>query len=143
VNLEAHPILDGCENYGWGATFPSLVIRNLIGFRELEEAADGCPATGFLLAPTLPAALFETGKTYGITNLRCGDCRFDVRCTIQAGGRLAIHLTCHLPPAPLTITVRGEEGSVLAQAGGLAVTHELDFEAANGGTLRITWEKGG
>lgn len=142
VNLEAHPILDGCENYGWGATFPSLVIRNLIGFRELKETPNDRPATGFLLAPALPATLFEPGKTYGITNLRCGDCRFDVSYTVKAEGRLAVHLICRLPPAPATILVQDEGGDVLAQTDGLAATHELRFEAVNGGTLQVTWEKG-
>jgi len=49
----------GCENYGWGATLPALIVRNIIGFRE----AGGRDV--FLLAPALPRTACSPSHRYG------------------------------------------------------------------------------
>lgn len=137
VDLHGHPILNGCENYGWGATFPSLVIRNLIGFREdPTRTADPTQTSGFLLAPALPEAAFTPGKTYGIRNLRYRDCRIDVRYTVAAGGRLAVRLTA-TRDAGGPIRVLDQGGQSIAAAGGPGKTFVLDFPAANGAIYTV------
>jgi hypothetical protein len=55
----------GCENYGWGATLPALLIRNVVGFREGFDST----AKEFHLTPTFPAHMRVPGRVYGITNL--------------------------------------------------------------------------
>jgi hypothetical protein len=122
LNLDESIYRSGGENYGWGATFPTLVIRNLIGFREGEN--------GFVLAPSLPPTLFEIGKQYGITNLRWQDFRFDVSYEVLSGEKLRIRLTSQSPTA---VTITDENGNVIAQGSG-----QLTFEAANSGVHRVS-----
>jgi hypothetical protein len=79
----------GAENYGWGATLPTLVIRNVIGFRELADPA----AHAFILAPALPSQLAQPGKNYGITNLQFQGIRLDVNYQFLNGRNLEIAVT--------------------------------------------------
>ena len=71
----------GCENYGWGATLPFMIIRNIIGFREDDEG-------DFILAPALPSKLLERGGKYGIKNLKFGEAEIDVEYEILEGKKL-------------------------------------------------------
>lgn len=81
----------GCENYGWGATLPALILRNIIGFRE----AGGRDV--FLLAPALPRTACSPGHSYGgRATLRFRHARFEVTCTVMQDDRLDIELTCLL-----------------------------------------------
>jgi hypothetical protein len=89
--------LRGCsaEAYGWGATLPTLILRNIVGFREEGD--------GFTLQPALPASLRQPGRLYGVRNLNFRCCRFDVRMTVgedldvkievEGNGELAINQT--------------------------------------------------
>jgi hypothetical protein len=99
----------GGENYGWGATLPMLIIRNIIGFRETPGGA----TDKFLLAPCLPAGLGETleeksgavsaigasqagsaspSKAFGIKNLKFGGLLYDLDVARLGGDSLAITL---------------------------------------------------
>jgi hypothetical protein len=80
----------GCENYGWGATFPTLIIRNIIGFRETTDL----DKSSFNLAPALSNSMFEKDKTYGITNLNYRGMKFDVNYKILANEKIEIKVTC-------------------------------------------------
>jgi hypothetical protein len=71
----------GCENYGWGATFPTLLIRNLIGFREKTDLNKN----SFYLAPALSKLMFKKGKTYGISNLGFLGIKIEVNYKIISG----------------------------------------------------------
>jgi hypothetical protein len=135
VKLDGHPILNGCENYGWGATFPSLVIRNIIGFRETED--------GFIVAPALPDALFETGKTYSITNLNYRGNIVDVSYTPGVGAhggapKISVHLSLRLQ-TPGAVTISDETGNALvgAHRDALAKAVEIVFDATNGGVYHV------
>jgi len=55
----------GAENYGWGATLPTLIVRNIIGFRE----SDNVQKNEFILAPSFPADQVKAGEVYQIKNL--------------------------------------------------------------------------
>ncbi|HTQ09387.1 MAG TPA: trehalase family glycosidase [Fimbriimonadaceae bacterium] len=74
--------LTGCgsEAYGWGATLPTLIIRNIAGFRET--------AMGYELEPHLPGALRFPGRVYEISNLSWRGKRFGVRIEVKDDGSL-------------------------------------------------------
>ena len=76
----------GCENYGWGATMPVLIIRNIIGFRELENKTK----KGFSLSPSVPNYLCISGRTYGISKINFQELNFSISYTI--GGSNAIEV---------------------------------------------------
>ena len=78
----------GCENYGWGATFPTLLIRNIIGFREVNDNSK----KSFYLAPALSEILFEAGNTYGIRNLDYQGIKIDVDYILDSENKLVVKL---------------------------------------------------
>jgi len=122
------------ENYGWGATLPTLVIRNIIGFRELEDPAKNA----FTLAPALPEDFAQPGRRYGITNLHFRGSRSAVTYEVQEGGKLSVRLETEAP-ALERVEVTGEEGQTLARSEGEAGKAVAEFGAANGGlyTVRV------
>ncbi|MBT4034608.1 MAG: hypothetical protein HOB84_10460 [Candidatus Marinimicrobia bacterium] len=71
----------GCENYGWGATFPTLLIRNIVGFREFTESG----AAGFHVSPSLSPMLFEEGANYEINNLNYRGIKLDFEYVLKDG----------------------------------------------------------
>jgi hypothetical protein len=115
VANEYWPVKDippGCENYGWGATLPMFIIRNIIGFRETESSA----ADSFFVAPYVPSSLMRQGRTYGITNLKFGGVIFSMEITCRADRQLTIslHPRAH-GPFSLRVVER-ETGRVVASA---------------------------
>ncbi|MBR5902549.1 hypothetical protein IKZ40_09465, partial [bacterium] len=65
----------GAEHYGWGATLPAMVIRNIFGIREKE--ADHPSIT---VSPVPPSA-WKENETYGMSNFRIGPFSFDIALT--------------------------------------------------------------
>lgn len=124
----------GAENYGWGATLPTLVIRNILGFREVK----GSRNDEFLLAPQLPASLLDAGKTFGITNLKFRGLRTGLTYESLGSSRLAITL---LPAEPMAkrMTVRDQAGRVLASTN-IATSASLRFDGTNGNVYTVTLE---
>ncbi|HEY3267935.1 MAG TPA: trehalase family glycosidase [Armatimonadota bacterium] len=108
----------GSEAYGWGATLPTLILRNIIGFRE--------DSNGFTLAPTLPAALMVPGRSYTVTSLRCRACRFDL--TLEPLSETAVRVTVRLRDGSAPLTLHNAEGTPLPDAS--------RFEIANGGRVQ-------
>jgi hypothetical protein len=53
----------GGEVYGWGAVMPAHIIRNLLGFRETEEANQ------FVLSPGFGPGFAVSGKRYALDRL--------------------------------------------------------------------------
>jgi hypothetical protein len=111
--------LPGCgsEAYGWGATLPTLILRDIIGFREDGE--------GFTLSPTLPASLRLPGKVYAVTNLRYRTVAFSVTVTVESDSTLRMSIELQNPQADLE--VRLPKGDTVSTAG--------PFEIENGATL--------
>ncbi len=144
VQLDGHPILNGCEHYGWGATFPSLVIRNLIGFREagpvLPDGIETDAATRFTLAPALPGALLEQGRAYSITNLGHGAGTFDVTYTIGADSHLTVRLAYSFDK-PSTVMVSNQEGNTIVSTTIAGNSGEIEFEAINGAIYEVGWSR--
>ncbi|MEJ2637311.1 MAG: hypothetical protein P8184_18745 [Calditrichia bacterium] len=78
----------GAENYGWGATLPSYIIRDIIGYKESSSEEKG-----FCLVPAMPEVFTEKDKSYGITNLKYCGLRFDVIYRMKTGSRMQAELT--------------------------------------------------
>jgi len=78
----------GCENYGWGATMPALIIRNIIGFRELDNKKK----TGFSLSPSIPDDLLVTGKVYAISNINFQDLKLSVSYKVEHSNAIAVEI---------------------------------------------------
>jgi hypothetical protein len=76
----------GGENYGWGATLPMHIIRDIMGFHE------DIAGSGFILAPAIPDMLFLPGKTYTIDRLHFRGETYRVSCTCTGGDSLAVSL---------------------------------------------------
>ena len=72
----------GAEHYGWGATLPTMVIRNIFGVRELETNYPSIE-----IEPTLPSS-WKEGERYGIENLRIGPFALNVSLERKAEGVL-------------------------------------------------------
>jgi hypothetical protein len=77
----------GAEGYGWGTFALYLVTRTMFGFRE---RLDGRP--GFILAPSVPAALMQPGKTYVVHNLKVHGHTFDLATGVGDEERLDVEL---------------------------------------------------
>jgi hypothetical protein len=119
-------LLNGCEHYGWGATMPHLAIRNVIGFRERDDATEA-----FILAPALPERLRRVGAAYAITNLRHRDLAFDLEYRVVSekeitivvrpkNGEFSIRLA---DDGGAAIETKREEGAVVAVVANLGVYH--------------------
>lgn len=78
----------GSENYGWGAILPALIIRNIIGYREVSNS-DEC---AFYLSPQIPKDYYKKGKTFGIEDLHFRDITFDVSYQIKDKNEMDINL---------------------------------------------------
>jgi len=72
----------GAEHYGWGATLPTMVIRNIFGVRELETSYPSIE-----IEPTLPSS-WKEGEIHGIENLRIGPFSLNVSLERKAEGVL-------------------------------------------------------
>lgn len=126
----------GCENYGWGATFPTLLIRNLIGFRE----KDPLDQDQLHLAPALPPSLFQANKTYGISNLSFRDCKFDIDYTLLDDNQLTILVRC-TSERPVGLEILNENRKTLARCDATQSQAEIAFAGKNGSLYTININK--
>jgi hypothetical protein len=133
---EFWPIKDdnpgGCENYGWGATLPTILIRNLIGFREFDDPAK----SGFRIAPALPDHFLNSKATYGMTNLHFGTTATDVEYRVTEDSRLNIRLS--IRGAVKQVSVRDESGSLRASSSGASGRATIEFNGVNGELYSVT-----
>jgi hypothetical protein len=116
----------GCENYGWGATLPTLIIRNILGFHEIIDARD----ERFLIAPTIPGPLVRKGGRYGIRNLQYRNHTVSYSCMVD-GDSLDIELEMHLNTRAKLTILDNETGKVLAVSDAKKY-HHLDLRGENG-----------
>ncbi|KPJ62319.1 hypothetical protein AMK68_05070, partial [candidate division KD3-62 bacterium DG_56] len=123
----------GCENYGWGATLPMHIIRNVIGFREV----DTLDRDQFVLAPAVPAHMAQPGRTYGISNLLFRGTRNDVTYRVVGRGEIVVGLTCR-SRALKTVTVTDQEGRIVAETPVAAQDVALNFDGISGGLYTVT-----
>lgn len=122
----------GCENYGWGATFPTLLIRNLIGFRETSNSEK----EQFQLAPALSKIMFEEGKAYGISNLSYRDIKVDINYQLLTNNEINVQLSCKSQER-IKLLVSDEQGKVLKTSDS-SNDVSLDFNARNFDLYTVT-----
>ena len=121
------PVPAGGENYGWGATLPLYIIRNIIGFREFRN---GRPHA-FILSPSLPTHMAESGKAYTIQNLKFENSQFDLTYTIiEQNGKMKISF--QFPGNEFrTVTARNEKGVTLQQQSMTSSSRTFVFTGEN------------
>ncbi len=125
----------GGENYGWGATLPGYIIRDIVGFRETEDLN----GNSFYLAPAIPQAFTEKGRSYGITNLKYYRMQFDLNYRMETGSRMQTELTIKNHTVPdieiwngaqkVTVRMRKRKGETI-----------ILFEAENGARYRVKFK---
>jgi len=95
VSWEFWPIegAGGTECYGWGATMPIQIIRDIIGFREKTDSQGSV----FILAPSFPDKLMIENNVYGIRNLAFRDISLNVSVRVLNGSRLRIDISMDRP----------------------------------------------
>lgn len=120
----------GCENYGWGATFPTLLIRNIVGFRELT----GTGETGFTISPSLSSLLFKEGETYEINNLNYRGIKLDISYLLKDGQVLT--KINYSSDRPIKLHMQGQPvPDSFVQSG------KMSFDLENYGLVTITLEE--
>ncbi|MCX5670343.1 MAG: trehalase family glycosidase [Planctomycetota bacterium] len=133
--VDPEPAYGGGECYGWGATLPTNLIRNLIGFRETDRPGH----TEFLLAPALPERFRQAGGTYGISNLRFGP--VTLRATYRVARMDQLRITLDFAATrPGTLTVSGQEGPVLATGNRKSKRGSVSFDATNGAIYAVRFD---
>ena len=120
------------ENYGWGATLPSLIIRNLIGFREDPSPA----ATGFILAPALPSVFLNPQASYACQPLHFRGGTARVGYTVVNPDTLQVSLRLSLDTAAV-VQVLDPAGQVVGASSPAAHACEVQYSASNGQTYRV------
>lgn len=111
----------GGEAYGWGATLPMHIIREIIGFHE-----DG-GGPGFIIAPSVPAGLYEKGKSYAIEGLHFRGETYRISCTCMGAGRL---LTAVTVKSGIPVSIRDSSGALVTLSG-------ASFGGANGSLYNV------
>jgi len=140
ISREWWPLADsgtylGCEGYGWGATIPTLVIRNIIGFRELT----GNEENGFNLSPSVPNNLASEGQTLGISNLNYRGSKINLQYTLKPNNKLEVRMDCVLGKAA-RIKVLNDKGKVIAGSKEASLNTSLSFSAVNGSINKVIIE---
>lgn len=95
----------GGEVYGWGAVMPAHIIRNLIGFRETDDAGQ------FVLSPGFGPLLAQSGRQYGIAGLSYAKEKLGLHFTFLDSRNLSAELDL---PEPVRIQwIRSSSGQLL------------------------------
>lgn len=96
----------GAEGYGWGATLPAHIIRSIFGVRESCNPS----VLQFELGPNLPAKLLETGKAFGLQNIRYRGLFYDLRYQAVAPDAFEVQLVTREGKAPKAMRVSDSMG---------------------------------
>lgn len=103
----------GGEGYGWGASLPAHIIRNLIGFRELEEPR----GFQFVLGPNLPEALLAKGKIFRLRSLHYRGQSFDLHYETGLEGKFRVELQFAKGTGAGTLRATDENGASVSVSG--------------------------
>ncbi|RKY55038.1 MAG: hypothetical protein DRP89_04055 [Candidatus Neomarinimicrobiota bacterium] len=125
----------GGENYGWGATVPALIIRNIIGFREAINV-DG---TAFYLAPAIPEQFITSGKNYSITNLHYREITVDVAYEIMDKRKIKITLD-YKTESPKNMTIVDDAINTVIREESMKREGKISFEGMNGNRYLIRFD---
>lgn len=125
----------GAENYGWGATLPMNIIRNIIGFREKESTG----GNEFFLSPALPTMLLKEGKQYTIRNLKYRQLNFSVTITVKTTGMLSV-LVQGQSHDPIKVSVRNAAGKIVAEQNTESRSSTVSFTGKNENIYVVRFE---
>lgn len=109
----------GSENYGWGATLPTAIIRGIFGFHESVDP----DKRAFAISPTIPAELLIPERNYGVTRLRYNGIEFDLQTRANDDKTLSTALEFR-SDADVTLTAGGN-GTEAVSASGKSGSIEL------------------
>jgi len=118
----------GAEGYGWGATLPLAILRNIVGYRELASGD-----RGFLLSPTIPPPLWAKGRHLAVHPLHFEDATFSLSYHLGAENHLDIRLEIDFPTSRALRIVEG--GSDVWVGKGQRLIAQ--FPAMNGGHYEV------
>lgn len=128
----APPGVPRVEGYGWGALLSLLVIRYLIGFREIELTNE----TAFLLSPGFPEGLAQTGRSYGIKGLRFRDVILDILYRVESRDILNISII-YASDKNYIMRVLDRDGKIIYKSTEPRREAKLNFRALNKMTYKI------
>ncbi len=77
----------GIEGYGWGALSVLLLVRYVMGLREVEQGV-------LAVAPVIPKALRRKGARFRVEPVQWGDYALSVECMVQNADRYSMQLRC-------------------------------------------------
>ncbi|HTU34184.1 MAG TPA: hypothetical protein VMF66_10320, partial [Candidatus Acidoferrum sp.] len=112
----------GGEGYGWGATMPAHIIRNLLGVRETAEA------NVLSLRPNLPRKFMIPRRTYGLKNLTLCTRSFALQYTVEDGDTVKVEGNWDAGE----IQVEDVQATTITNG-----TNTFSFRAANGNLYRL------
>jgi hypothetical protein len=95
----------GGEVYGWGAVMPAHIVRNIIGFRETENADQ------FVLSPSFGPAFAAAGKRYALDGLPYAGLNMGVNYIFSDEKGLSAEL--RLPAQIRMVNVTGADGKTV------------------------------
>ncbi len=125
----------GGENYGWGATLPMNIIRNIIGFRETDNLSE----KEFYLAPSIPNRLMFPGKKYSITNLSFRGIKATISYEIEKENRLKIDLQCQASQ-PVALKILDRSGKLILNQVVKNTDNLISFDGENGKIYSIRFD---
>lgn len=79
----------GIEGYGWGALSVYLLLRYVMGLREVD-------AHTIKVMPILPSALRRTGSVYCVGPVQWGQYLLQVECSVQTSKRYHLRIWCRV-----------------------------------------------
>ncbi|MFQ5759062.1 MAG: trehalase family glycosidase, partial [Candidatus Bathyarchaeia archaeon] len=126
----------GGENYGWGATLPINIIRNIIGFRETGNLSE----TEFFLAPAISNRLAEPGKKYTITNLHYREVTSKVTYEVKDADKIKVTLE-YRSKQPKAVTVSDSSSSTVLVQKEKKNRGAISFKGVNGGVYMVNFSK--
>ncbi|HYB02139.1 MAG TPA: hypothetical protein VED37_18095, partial [Ktedonobacteraceae bacterium] len=77
----------GIEGYGWGALSVLLLIRYVMGLREVEQGV-------LAVAPVIPQALRRKGARYKVEPVQWGKYTLSVECIVRDAQRYTVRVRC-------------------------------------------------
>ncbi|MEM1574134.1 MAG: trehalase family glycosidase [Candidatus Methanomethylicaceae archaeon] len=122
----------GVEGYGWGALSTLLIIRHIIGYREIEFSNEN----SFLLSPNFEKIMIQEGKIYGIENLHFRDITFGINYSIQSPTLIEVFLRFKAKN-PYAIKVTDEMGVTIYENSAKRIEGEINFQVRNGKIYKV------
>jgi hypothetical protein len=130
VSCEFWPVDDknpGGEAYGWGATLPTFIIRDILGIRE--KIPNENSIFEFSLSPIPPK--INGMKKFGISNLQMYMFNIQVLCEKITHQEMNISLDLN-SPRKFSVEITDLSNNIILNIKEKSTSHHLDFKIKNG-----------